>query len=953
MKSRNQSLADAQRQARADKLLGPGYFVLPPKTTLSVTAYREAEVFSVEQALEYIHNWTKTTPNLEIAIQGKYDGASCFLHRDKDGVFTVFTEDGSDVTDRFPNMIKLAKEQFPKTCYIIIGEVEKWIKKGTKRIHQGREYVSGEIHSEGTPTDKAYVWDIYDCIWYDGNDLHSQEYQQRFELLKREFHFSQSLLNGMQPGFNLAPTSVYKTDTEISNALKAIVRFEFLEGAMIKKWNGFKFTLNGHTNDILKFKKYAEAHLWVTDKRTISGSEKTYQYKVAVEVLPTELDEVDENEVIQFKNRTAMVVAKSFNTNVEANVGDIVAVKFHNVFATRNEQNKIVLTLYEPKVFENRSHMKEEPDTVTTLLKIGRDAQLLRYKGADFLPFELVKQLDVFTQYPSEDKMYPFIIHHHWRGKSAHADLRIGHISNQYLIGYTLNVEIPGVAKEPVLTMEEARKQADNDDLWKFNAKEGTFKARQTRGGLKRATSIVVELKAPEPMEWMRFEGVVNPGNVGSTSEFPGVFAIVARGEAEYGFRSGYFHEYWFHAEDWPGGGQKLVFRQLTTEFSASIPINKFLQWALDSDDPIDDFQVTDSSILCDLGEVFLPEDFVVDFGGTISKALPPAEKPEIRTPTMWMLIKPNEPQPYVLSRRAVQKGRITPYGVSALPKAIRNQIPSEYRYWDIREDAKRKQVRDDLFEAIKKGSVKIDLQIFKSVEPLEKGLDWSSIHSGPVTQEEIEQFCNDPKWQELRDSLEGVPLEEKFKQLKEWLRSHGNSRAAQVQVTNYVNALSRGGLVSLKEVEAVERDFILNRRTWRGPIVVRVGYSGELYDLWLSAGDGAQLFTFSSDPRDSNEATGTMSKFSDKVLMESTGELLPGSKLNPNKRIPVKVDRLTKGKLLLLDDNPQLKKFEVKAKDWKGLYLLEQDENTNVWTLKATGSAGQPLDEKPTKEEE
>lgn len=881
MKSRNQSLADAQRQARADKLLGPGYFVMPPKTTLSVTAYREAEVFSVEQALEYIHNWTKTTPNLEIAIQGKYDGASCYLHRDQDGVFTVFTEDGSDVTDRFPNLIKIAKEQFPKTCYILLGEVEKWIKQGNKRVHQGREYVSGEIHTttESAPSDKAYVWNIHDCIWYDGNDIHNQEYQQRYELLQREFHFTQSLLTGMQPGFNLVPTTICTTDTEIANALKTIVKFEFLEGAMIKKWNGFKFSLNGHTNDELKFKKYAEAHLWVTDKKVIKGTDKTYQYKVAVEVLPTELEEVDESEVIQFKNRSAMVVAKSFNTSVEAAVGDIVAVKFHNLFATRNEQNKIVLTLYEPKVFENRTHMKEEPDTVTTLLKIGRDAQLLRYKGADFLPFELVKQLDVFTQYPSEDKMYPFIIHHHWRGKSSHADMRIGHISNQYLIGYTLNVEIPGVVDEPVLTMEEARKQADNDALWKFNVKNGTFKARQTRGGLKKATSIVVELKAPEPMEWMRFEGVVPQGNVGSTREFPGVFYIAARGEAEYGFRNGYFHEYWFHEENWPDGGQRLVFRQLSTELSASLPIGKFLQWTFDTDEPVNSFQVTKTSILCDFGEVFLPDDFEIDFGDTISLAstLAPAEKPEIRTPTMWMLIKPNDHYPYILSKRAVDKGRLTPFGVSALPKAIRSQIPGEFQYWIVRDEATRKKVRDGLFEAIKKNEVKIDWNVFKA---------------------------------------------------------HGSEKEVELATE-------------------VERDFILNRRTWRGPIVIRVGYSGEMYDLWLSAGDGAQLFTFSSDPREANEATGTMSKFADKVLMDSTGELLPGSKLNPNKRIPVKVDRLSKGKLLLLEDSPHLKKFQVKAKDWKGLYLLEQDENTNVWTLKATGAVGQPLNEKPTPEEE
>lgn len=74
--------------------------------------------------------------------------------------------------------------------------------------------------------------------------------------------------------------------------------------------------------------------------------------------------------------------------------------------------------------------------------------------------------------------------------------------------------------------------------------------------------------------------------------------------------------------------------------------------------------------------------------------------------------------------------------------------------------------------------------------------LNWSSIHAGKISREEILRHCQNGGWQELRLKLKGISLEEKFRLLKEWLETHNHSRAAQVQVTNYINALARAGLI-------------------------------------------------------------------------------------------------------------------------------------------------------------
>jgi len=865
----NADLADARHQAQTDKLMGPGHFFFPCKTTLSISSYREAEVFSIQQLLDYMRDWSTRLHEkfVPVAIQGKYDGVSCFLHRDKEGNFFAFTEDGSEISKRVPFLIDLAKNQLPETDWIILGELEKWVSRGGKRVHQGREYISGELHRDGDALDKSYTWNIYDLLWYNGEDIHAQTYQVRFSKLSDEFKIKQSVLKSPSPGFNLTPTTTCLNADQLTKVIKALDRIPSLEGAMIKRWDGFKYSLNGRTTEELKFKKYAECHLWVTDKRLIRGSTKTYQYKVAVEVLTSELDEVNVSKVIDFEGKKAMVIAKTFNTNVEAEVGDVVTIVFHNLFATRDEEGKLTLTLYEPRVYENRTlaNKGEHPDTITTLLKIGTDSELLSYKylkpADDTIPFELVKQLNVFMQYPSEDEQHEFIIHNHWRGSTVHGDLRIQSVRNQFLLGYTLNIQVKGEAPE-VTTVEEAKRQVDNTGLWKFNAHTGDFMSRQTRAGTKKATSIVVELKEPEPVEWMTFEGVAQSGDVGSTQNYPGVFVIAAKGQAEYGFRTGYFHEYWLHCSSWKNGGQRLVFRQLASDFDKGISIPEFLKWAFNVDEAPEEFIYENGSLICSLGEVPLPDNLSFDFENIIKADLPPSDPQDIRTPTMWMMVKPNDDIPYVLSPRAVKKGRIPPYGISALPRSLRLRIPKEYQYWTMREPDQAKAVRDNLVGAIKRRDVKLDLaSIYKNTE-----------------------------------------------------------------------------VFSLKD--GIEYSFVLNKRTWRGPIVIRVGYSAIIYDLWIAQDNHALLFSFSSDPRE-GEATGTMQKLNDKALMSLVGPQPPKSPLNPNLKIPVNIERLQEGKLQLYDNTESVKKFSVNSDGWKGMFLISQDDNSNIWSLEPTASIG------------
>lgn len=84
---------------------------------------------------------------------------------------------------------------------------------------------------------------------------------------------------------------------------------------------------------------------------------------------------------------------------------------------------------------------------------------------------------------------------------------------------------------------------------------------------------------------------------------------------------------------------------------------------------------------------------------------------------------------------------------------------------------------------------------------------DWHNLYFGRVSKTEVQEAINDYEWQKLRKELKGKSTEEKYDMLLAYyvktkcaiLRkgdSQAELRKLQVRITNYVTALSRGGLI-------------------------------------------------------------------------------------------------------------------------------------------------------------
>lgn len=74
--------------------------------------------------------------------------------------------------------------------------------------------------------------------------------------------------------------------------------------------------------------------------------------------------------------------------------------------------------------------------------------------------------------------------------------------------------------------------------------------------------------------------------------------------------------------------------------------------------------------------------------------------------------------------------------------------------------------------------------------------MDWSKVYFGTVPVADMRKYTPEEEWQKVRLSMKGESLEFKHKALTDWLDKNDHSYASRIQSTNYVTALSRGGLI-------------------------------------------------------------------------------------------------------------------------------------------------------------
>lgn len=84
----------------------------------------------------------------------------------------------------------------------------------------------------------------------------------------------------------------------------------------------------------------------------------------------------------------------------------------------------------------------------------------------------------------------------------------------------------------------------------------------------------------------------------------------------------------------------------------------------------------------------------------------------------------------------------------------------------------------------------------------LSECLDWKKLYFGTMSKTEVAVAVKDQDWQTVRLSMKGVSLQQKYDTLLWWLEKNEGKWKAKVQITNYVTALSRGGLIKPEDYQ-------------------------------------------------------------------------------------------------------------------------------------------------------
>lgn len=588
-------------------------------------------------------------------VQKKYDGARHQIHRDG-GKVRIISEDGGDNTDRLPHIVEAVKKlKFDKL--VLDAELEAW----NGKQHFPREVMAAYLHSKGETDDGHIVANVFDILYAD-EDIHEKPLRERLWYLSKAGIEQSTVGVPKLGGLNLTPSFLARSPAEVEKLARKLRKVEGSEGIVSKQVES-SYPLALVTHDAwVKFHNATLIQAVVLGRVALKGGGWTYRYGV--------LDPKQEAiEHLTVKERQVTPVGDSFNSVLDIGEGEGILIEAETVNLEEHPDG-LSLTAWVPRVI---SEWSGKLDSVADVISRARANLVLREKvvtesGEVIYKARLEKEADPYLEIPPESGSYRFVAHQHWRGKGVHTDFRISLQPDKLLIGWTMNTQIAGSVKEPVTTLEEARRlvREEMGSYSKINWSTGEWAEREKAGANKPVRiSILSERKAPEPYAWIDVEGKTKAPEeggvppVGGTRQYPGVFLIVDKGTVEYGAQKPWFHEYFVYGD---AMNYRVIFRQLK----------------LSGED------------------------------GEVTKAVLPPSDPEAGAMPgpQWLSIYPDDLTPYVFSPDAVAKDWMPPKGYSSLPRAVRTQIPEEYQFWKAHNP---KKMRDELVQAVKEKKVQLD----------------------------------------------------------------------------------------------------------------------------------------------------------------------------------------------------------------------------------------------------
>ncbi len=668
---------------------------LTPFTPMkSAGGYHKLEFFTDEDLWKY---WAKGVIDEGIAVEEKFDGMRMVIHK-KGNQVKIFTEDKKrDRSHMFPKVVEEVKNLKPKEL-ILDCEMVEWKLNWSEPI--SREDMVKWIVSKEKLDDSWVKFNIFDCIWFDGKDLHNLAWKERQVFLKKALPKDTTHLHRVIP-------IVTKSKDEFFDAVKKLSKVKGSEGVMLKQINGKYLISNKEENRTLT---------WAKKKNVVQVSAQITKIipKISTKTKkPIPGVWVYECAILGKDKKTLIPIGRTYSTSIKAKVGDIIEVNTVRLEVFRDKDGKIKCSWMFP-IPSNLRPERDKPDTIDDIIELAKQTGKVELKDSLEIcphwnneeicplwplyekPTNLKEKLifpirckyaeqfrcpyvkdyyyaqmsDIYTEC-KPPKNPRFVFQHHRIGKSVHSDLRFE--CDEHLVGFTL-MDPGRVGDPPKITNEPGMK------------------------GFK----VAAITKAKQPKVWLTVEGDVKPGEIGAGKEAAGNFKIIDSGTYKWGARKpGEFLEVFLYGKKFTG---RWIFRFV------EVPKIK-------------------------------PE----------TKEIMPGERVQ-----MWEFWKPKNQTPYAVSRRAIKKNWYPPKGEIPVPKEWIKEHPKEFKAW--LNWVKRRWEKERTKESLQKGEFVLQHHWWKGAEHWDIRIDlgkdylekWTLFQNPLEIEEGITSErtkCLDKKW--------------------------------------------------------------------------------------------------------------------------------------------------------------------------------------------------------------
>lgn len=292
----------AEESERTNNIV-PGRFFLPMKPT-------KASMPGKRQTMESFLKMFKPE-DFPVYSSIKRDGVRGVIHKLKDKVW-IFTEEGSDVTDKLPSLIK-AVRNLPFESIVFDCEFELWPVQGNERVHSPREEMSARLLLEESNDIDVFV-QCFAILYLNGTDYHTEPYEYLYSLMV-------SLANSIPISIDSVPKSkiqfiqhiIDKDVDELENTTKNLMQVKYSEGNVAKMAKSV-YNLAGKRSGWVKFRSNSTAIAQVLD------------------IIPTVNPEVANLELALLSDDVLISMGRSFNVKTEDyKKGQLVTVEYETL----------------------------------------------------------------------------------------------------------------------------------------------------------------------------------------------------------------------------------------------------------------------------------------------------------------------------------------------------------------------------------------------------------------------------------------------------------------------------------------------------------------------------------------------------------------------------------------------------------------------------------------------